>query len=398
MSDTPRPGWWQASDGRWYAPEQHPDYVAPGSPPPEPPPASPFGPPPAGTRYAGPRYGGPPYGGTPPAGPPYGGTPPAGPPYGGPRYGGPPPAGPPYGGSPYAAPGPYGPGAPGGSRTSGLAIASFICSLGGFVLAGIPAIVGVILGFSARAQIRRSNGTVGGAGLALAGIIVGFVETALFVTLIVIAIVALVDVAATDQRQVQISGAPGYTTFTGSSGEPLAEGRPWGVTCQPIVFQAGNDVPDSIYTPLVQVVQMARASGMDVTVATRQDRWYPTALYPAGLTDRSVQFVSVLTDSQTPPLLSFGEPEHIEFDWNTVTNADGTHDVLTYLQADMYLQSLTNPFDVRRAIRQLIAFSQGVAGSDATGSGIADQSTVDGFSAGDYAAMRLMSGCRHPPP
>jgi hypothetical protein len=26
MSDTPQgPGWWQASDGRWYAPELHPD-------------------------------------------------------------------------------------------------------------------------------------------------------------------------------------------------------------------------------------------------------------------------------------------------------------------------------------------------------------------------------------
>lgn len=40
MSDTPQgAGWWKASDGRWYAPEQHPDYVPPApNPPPAPPP------------------------------------------------------------------------------------------------------------------------------------------------------------------------------------------------------------------------------------------------------------------------------------------------------------------------------------------------------------------------
>jgi len=38
MSDAPSgPGWWQASDGKWYAPEQHPDYRPPLLPPPPPP-------------------------------------------------------------------------------------------------------------------------------------------------------------------------------------------------------------------------------------------------------------------------------------------------------------------------------------------------------------------------
>jgi hypothetical protein len=31
------PGWWQASDGKWYAPEQHPNYQPPPPPPPPPP-------------------------------------------------------------------------------------------------------------------------------------------------------------------------------------------------------------------------------------------------------------------------------------------------------------------------------------------------------------------------
>ena len=40
---------------------------------------------------------------------------------------------------------------------------------------------GVIFGFVARGQIRRTNGVQGGGGLALAGIIVGFSLIALFI-------------------------------------------------------------------------------------------------------------------------------------------------------------------------------------------------------------------------
>ena len=42
MSDQSQgPGWWQASDGKWYSPETHPDYVAPPPPPPPEPPGQP---------------------------------------------------------------------------------------------------------------------------------------------------------------------------------------------------------------------------------------------------------------------------------------------------------------------------------------------------------------------
>jgi hypothetical protein len=57
-------------------------------------------------------------------------------------------------------------------KTNGLAIASLICSCAGLFF--LPAIPGIVLGFVARAQIRRSNGAQRGDGLAIAGIIVGF--------------------------------------------------------------------------------------------------------------------------------------------------------------------------------------------------------------------------------
>src|ERR1700733_10265072 len=41
MSDTSQgPGWWQAADGKWYAPEQHPDYQPPAAASAPPPPSA----------------------------------------------------------------------------------------------------------------------------------------------------------------------------------------------------------------------------------------------------------------------------------------------------------------------------------------------------------------------
>jgi hypothetical protein len=57
-------------------------------------------------------------------------------------------------------------------KTNGLAIASLICSCVGLFF--LPIIPGIVLGFVARSQIRRSNGTQRGDGLAIAGIIIGF--------------------------------------------------------------------------------------------------------------------------------------------------------------------------------------------------------------------------------
>jgi hypothetical protein len=153
MSDTSQgPGWWLASDGKWYPPE-----LWTGAPGTAPPGAS------APSESAGRTQ--PQWGGTPAYG--YGGAPPY----------------PASGGASYH-PGGYGsyPGYQRGDmvapKTNGLAIASLICScLGLFFL---PIIPGIVLGFVARSQIRRSNGTQRGDGLAIAGIIIGFGWVVLF--------------------------------------------------------------------------------------------------------------------------------------------------------------------------------------------------------------------------
>jgi hypothetical protein len=81
----------------------------------------------------------------------------------------------------------YGYGPP---RTNGLAIASLCCSIGGFVVFGVPSILGVIFGFVGRSQIKRSNGAQKGDGLALAGIIIGLVVSAFWLLVVIAVVVA----------------------------------------------------------------------------------------------------------------------------------------------------------------------------------------------------------------
>jgi hypothetical protein len=175
MSETSQGhGWWLASDGKWYPPEawtgpppqtgQAP-YTAAGYPAGyqsvEPAPAYP------------PAY---PSQGYPPAG--SAGNPSAGYPYPGYSNAGYPPQG-----SSWTAP----------PRTNGLAIASLICACAGIIpfLFGLPSVLGIIFGFVARSQIRNARGAQNGAGLALAGIIVGFSIVGLF--FLVIVLVAIFD-------------------------------------------------------------------------------------------------------------------------------------------------------------------------------------------------------------
>jgi hypothetical protein len=91
----------------------------------------------------------------------------------------------------YAAP-PYGYGA---GRTNGLAIASLVCSLVGLVTC-ISAPVGVVLGHIARRQIRATGEE--GSGMATAGLVVGYIFTALGLLVIAFYAVGIYFVAHMD--------------------------------------------------------------------------------------------------------------------------------------------------------------------------------------------------------
>ena len=100
--------------------------------------------------------------------------------------------------------GPYSAYAP-ALTTNGLAIASLVCGVGTFVI-GLSFIPAIICGHIARRQIRQT-GEQGG-GLALAGLILGYVGGALFIAA-VLAIVFLVTKVSSSVSVGHGVGVPG---------------------------------------------------------------------------------------------------------------------------------------------------------------------------------------------
>jgi hypothetical protein len=114
----------------------------------------------------------------------------------------PPPPPPPTYAQPYAQP--YSaPGAPMGGygypakpQSSGKAIASLVLGIVGILglcfwgLGIVAAILAVIFGFLARSEIKRSQGAVGGEGMAMAGLVTGFVGIGLFVVGLIFVLLA----------------------------------------------------------------------------------------------------------------------------------------------------------------------------------------------------------------
>ncbi|HWJ60554.1 MAG TPA: DUF4190 domain-containing protein [Acidimicrobiales bacterium] len=155
MSDVPQgPGWWQASDGRWYPPT-----AKPGTPVPPAPPA--YGPPPSGP----PSYG-------PPA-------------YGPPAYGSPAPYG--YG----YAPNPNG--TPSGlPSVNGLATASLVLGIVSLVICCAPfmlcSLAGLPLGIYALTRIQKGTADPGSRGLAIGGVVVNGIGFAILAIFAVVAV------------------------------------------------------------------------------------------------------------------------------------------------------------------------------------------------------------------
>jgi uncharacterized protein YqgC (DUF456 family) len=92
-----------------------------------------------------------------------------------------------------------------GPKTNTLAILSLVFSIGSFLVTWfvplVASIAGVVCGHIARGQIKRSGGSETGEGLALAGLIIGYIgiamglATMLFLSAVLAALTALLFAA-----------------------------------------------------------------------------------------------------------------------------------------------------------------------------------------------------------
>jgi Domain of unknown function (DUF4190) len=78
------------------------------------------------------------------------------------------------------------------TQTSNLAIVSLVMGVACWmVLPVIGSIIAIVCGHMARAEIRRSLGTIEGDGMALAGLILGYIHIA-FVLLVIAIVVVMI--------------------------------------------------------------------------------------------------------------------------------------------------------------------------------------------------------------
>lgn len=75
-------------------------------------------------------------------------------------------------------------------QTSTLAIVSLVAGILGWIgLLGIGPIVAIVTGHMAKSEIRRSGGTLGGDGLATAGLVLGYLNLALTILVVCLIVV-----------------------------------------------------------------------------------------------------------------------------------------------------------------------------------------------------------------
>jgi len=88
-------------------------------------------------------------------------------------------------------PAPYG-GAP-PATTNGFAIAAMVLGIVGFVVCGVGAVLALVFGYKARREIDESGGRQKGRGMAVAGIVLGWVWVGLLVVIVLIAVLVPSD-------------------------------------------------------------------------------------------------------------------------------------------------------------------------------------------------------------
>jgi hypothetical protein len=192
-----------------------------------------------------------------------------------------------------------------------------------------------------------------------------------------------------------ITGEPGYFAVAGKQSRAVALGRPWGVACQPIRFAVEASVPDWAYSQIAAVVAQARQQGIDVVLESRGGAWKHSALYYRdGQSAASSKQVTIVAGAGTGTTSVPMNQQAMQLSTDSRADRDGHKDDLSSITAAFHMQVVNHSTaTVRRSIRQLIAWTQGISETTDPVSGITQRSFTDSFTKSDLSAMLAMSGC-----
>jgi hypothetical protein len=148
---------------------------------------------------------------------------------------------------------------------------------------------------------------------------------------------------------------------------------------------------------VLQVIAAARKQGIDVMASAGGRPLTSGLFYRAGQSARTTAKVPILAATGSPPTLADGQAQRIAIASTMRADHSGHGDDLTGVTGTLQLRALDGqPEAVRHAIRQLIAWTQGVGRTGNAVSGIAGATTTDRFTDADITAMLKMSGCAKP--
>lgn len=211
---------------------------------------------------------------------------------------------------------------------------------------------------------------------------------------VVVGLTAVMGVSAgASSADAAIPRAPGYYTVHGPHGKPLTVGAPWGTPCAPTVVVTPRTLPGRVYRVIAATVHAAWADGVNIIVTHRNGNVPLTKLYPVPGSTWAHNVIVVPGGTSSNP-----STPHSRLGWDAELTPDGQHEKLTYLQDIFYLTTLQQepePVTLRKVVRYMIGFSQGIGSStrprSAFDTHLAD--AADRFSPSDVHALLTMSGC-----
>lgn len=194
-----------------------------------------------------------------------------------------------------------------------------------------------------------------------------------------------------------IPGQPGYFALDGQHGKPALVGRPWGQPCKPVRLAVQRNVPDWIYAQVSAVAGEARKQGIDVTVESRRFAWDHGSLYYRRRQSPATTVRVEIGATGLTPSTAAKSKLPLQLTWKSTLDADKQSEHLTLVGGTFSLPVVDGkPKTVRRSVRQLIAWTQGIFETTDPISGITPRSFTDRFTKADVAAMLAMSGCARP--
>lgn len=170
------------------------------------------------------------------------------------------------------------PGLPGAARTSPLAIWSLVLGILSFLLAGLTALPAVICGHLALGKIKRSAGTQTGGGLAIAGLITGYLGVAILMIAILAGLTAPMIIRQ-KKKAVQT--------------EAISNARSFGLALHEFKSEYGSYPNDTSAAAVAEATETAKETGTSSNAYFRQ-------LIRSGITQSEVAFYSKTGNSRKP--------------------------------------------------------------------------------------------------